>query len=171
MQLQRDIVEAFSLKSENMTSEGLRAFWTFDDEIKKKYKAGGLDRQHSPEQKLTALVQAYESFYHDDFRKQYLGHYFRHLYHIYKLIDTSETFSSKEKLQYAKIVRAQLSHLELKLLFLNCCSEDGKAFQQYVGRYELLEWFDDEEFDNYDTEFRTSSIIKETIASWRPSDA
>lgn len=171
MQMQRDIVKEFSLKSGDMSSDGLRAFWVFDDEIKKKYKAGGLDRSHSPQQKLSALIAAYESVYHEDYRKQYLGHYFRHLYHIYKLIEGSETFSAAEKLHYAKIVRAQLSHLELKLLFLNCCSADGAAFRRYVGLYNLLEWFDDEEFDNFDTEFKSSSVIKETIDGWRNESA
>lgn len=153
------------------TNSGLRAFWIFDKEIKTKYQKLKRKPDDTPEKRLQDLVTAYSKYYHAGYRKQYLGHYFRNLYHIFKLIDTSEVFSPDEKLKYAKIVRAQMSHLEQKLLYLNCKLPDGSAFQQYVGAYGILEWIDDKEFDNYDDAFSHSTVISDDIKSWNKSAA
>lgn len=149
------------------TNSGLRAFWIFDKEIKAKYQKLRRRPEDTPEKRLQDLVNAYSKYYHAGYRKQYLGHYFRNLYHIFKLIESSEVFSGEEKLKYAKIVRAQMSHLEQKLLYLNCKLSDGEAFRQYVAAYDILEWIDDKEFDNYDPSFSLSTVISEDIKSWK----
>jgi len=113
------------------------------------------------------LRKVYNDYYHGNFRKQYLGHYFRNLYLIFKTINESESFNKQEKLQYAKIVRAQMSHLELKLLYLNCQIEDGAPFKKYVECYEILEWITDADFSNYDHTFKKSDLIKNDIKSWK----
>jgi len=118
------------------------------------------------EARLILLQDTYEKYFHGNFRKQYLGHYFRNLYLIFKTIDESEAFNDKEKLQYAKIVRAQMSHLELKLLYLNCKILDGAPFKKYVARYQILEWISDSDFSNYDRDFKKSDVIKNDIKSW-----
>jgi hypothetical protein len=156
-------------------NSGLRSFWIFDKEIKTRYqrmrdyvKPGeGGPPERSPEQRLDLLRKAYDKYYHGSFRKQYLGHYFRNLYLIFKTIDESEAFSEKEKLQYAKIVRAQMSHLEMKLLYLNCQIVDGSSFKKYVARYKILEWINGADFSNYDRAFKKSDLIKVDIASWK----
>jgi hypothetical protein len=148
-------------------NSGLRAFWIFDKEIKTKYQRLKHRPDDTPAKRLQDLVSAYSKYYHAGYRKQYLGHYFRNLYHIFKLIDCSEVFSREEKLKYAKIVRAQMSHLEQKLLYLNCKLSDGEAFRQYVAAYGILEWIDDKEFDNYDLAFSRSTVISEDIKSWK----
>jgi hypothetical protein len=150
-------------------NSGLRAFWIFDKEIKIKYQKLKRKADDSAEKRLQDLITVYSKYYHAGYRKQYLGHYFRNLYHIFKLIHESEVFSDEEKLKYAKIVRAQMSHIEQKLLYLNCKLPDGKAFQKYVATYELLEWINDKEFDNYDTVFSKSSVIADDINSWQRS--
>ena len=66
------------------------------------------------------------------------GHYFRNLYHVFAFIDRSE-LSSAEKLQYAKIVRAQLSTAEVVLLFANALTEQGAAFEKFITKYALFE--------------------------------
>jgi hypothetical protein len=165
-------------QSENEYEEvnsGLRSFWIFDKEIKTRYQRmrdfkkpgepGPPER--TPEQRLEILRKAYDRYYHGNFRKQYLGHYFRNLYLIFKTIDESEAFSKKEKLQYAKIVRAQMSHLEMKLLYLNCQIMDGAPFKKYVARYKLLEWISGADFSNFDLAFKRSETIKADISSWK----
>ncbi len=156
-------------------NSGLRSFWIFDKEIKTRYqrlrdlvKNGEQGpRERTPEQRLKLLREAYDKYYHGNFRKQYLGHYFRNLYLIFKTINESEAFSQKEKLQYAKIVRAQMSHLELKLLYLNCQIEDGLHFKKYISHYEILEWISDADFSNYDRAFKKTNLIKNDIKSWK----
>lgn len=156
-------------------NSGLRSFWIFDKEIKTRYQRlrdlvkndeqGPHER--TPEQRLDLLREAYDKYYHGNFRKQYLGHYFRNLYLIFKTINESEAFSQKEKLQYAKIVRAQMSHLELKLLYLNCQIEDGSHFKKYIAHYGILEWISDTDFSNYDRAFKKTNLIKNDIKSWK----
>lgn len=156
-------------------NSGLRSFWIFDKEIKTRYqrmrdipRPGELGPpERTPEQRLDLLRKAYERYYHGNFRKQYLGHYFRNLYLIFKTIDESEAFSKKEKLQYAKIVRAQMSHIEMKLLYLNCKIKDGEPFKRYVARYKILEWISGADFSNYDRALKNSDLIKNDIDSWR----
>ncbi len=152
-------------------NSGIRAFWVFDREIMEMYKSRNLSVEDSSVNRLKVLVDVYCSYFHEVFKKQYLAHYFRNLYLIYKMLDDSDVFSDSEKLKYAKIVRAQMSHLELKLLYLNCKLGDGQAFQKYVGKFDLLEWIDDGDFDNYDSAFEVSSVIKADIMSWSTSQA
>ena len=46
-------------------------------------------------------------------------HYFRHLYRIFKYVDTTDLISDEERYEYACIVRSQLSDYELIMLFFN----------------------------------------------------
>lgn len=65
-----------------------------------------------------------------------LGHYFRSLYHIYRLIDTK---CPKDHEQYSRIVRAQLSNPELCLLAYNCTVGEGRTkFKKLVVQYSVL---------------------------------
>ena len=72
-----------------------------------------------------------------------LGHYFRHLYQVLKLIDQqpNELISEREKDGYASVLRAQLSTSELALLLLNCTDEmvDQGQFRNLLVRYRMLE--------------------------------
>ncbi len=58
-----------------------------------------------------------------------LGHYFRNLFHTFKLIDTSSFLTDSDKKNYSRIVRAQLSSYELYLLFFNSLSFFGKEWE------------------------------------------
>jgi hypothetical protein len=70
-----------------------------------------------------------------------LGHYFRNLYQILKLIDTDEALDDTGRQKYASVLRAQLSSDELALLMVNCADNtvDGGQFRAMVVRYRLLE--------------------------------
>lgn len=162
-------VSGIELQSNKFSATGQRAFWIFDSQIKKIYK-DLLGKKYpngaSLEEKKALLIEAYSLYFHSSYKKQYLGHYFRNLYLIFKTIYTSEVFSENEKIHFAKIVRAQLSHIEQKLLYLNCNIEAGSAFKQYVHEYDLLEWIGDKDFDNCDTAFCNSDVISKDIKSW-----
>lgn len=55
----------------------------------------------------------------------YFSHYFRNLYHILKYIDESQLISDKEKKDYSKFVRSQLSEVELVVIFYNSIAKIG----------------------------------------------
>ncbi|MDO8160437.1 hypothetical protein FKQ51_24595 [Bacillus toyonensis] len=89
--------------------------------------------------------EAYETLY-----KKYenaIGHYYRNLYRIVKLIQNN-TFDSKsqeldneEKRQYRGILRAQLSSFELLMLFYNISySKKGENFKKLIAG---INFFDD----------------------------
>ncbi|WP_239502874.1 putative phage abortive infection protein [Bacillus cereus] len=89
--------------------------------------------------------QAYENLYKK--HENLIGHYYRNLYRIVKLIQ-SHTFNSEsqerdneEKRKYRGILRAQLSSFELLMLFYNISySEKGKKFKELI---EGINFFDD----------------------------
>lgn len=65
-----------------------------------------------------------------------IGHYFRTLYNLVKLVDRSAV---EDKRFYTNIIRAQLSDQELGLLFYNCLSPLGnEKFKPMVEKYALL---------------------------------
>lgn len=78
--------------------------------------------------------KAYENIYKE--HEEQIGHYYRHLYRIIKFIQ-DEHFSNnskeneKEKKKYRGILRAQLSSMELLMLFYNVVySEKGEKFKE-----------------------------------------
>lgn len=81
---------------------------------------------------------------HTDF-----GHYFRNLYRMIKLVDTTSFFyedsvvSENEifqmKYRYISIIRSQLSDYELLWLFYNCISPNGREkFKPLIEKYSFL---------------------------------
>jgi hypothetical protein len=79
-----------------------------------------------------------------------LGHYYRHIFQTIKFIDTQDYLSNKEKKEYAKTLRAQLSNHELALFFYNSLSpmgstwrdnntfDDNKKSVSYMVKYEFI---------------------------------
>lgn len=66
-------------------------------------------------------------------------HYFRHLYRIYKYVDTSDLIANNERYDYACIIRSQLSDYELVMLFYNCLTANGRAkFKPLIERYAIF---------------------------------
>jgi len=81
-----------------------------------------------------------------------LGHYFRNLYQILKLIDNidKQILSIEEKRKYTSILRAQLSTYELALLSINCLENivDKGEFKNLLIRYSMLEHLPLEKIEN-----------------------
>lgn len=80
------------------------------------------------------LVLVYNRLYEE--RNDILGHYFRTLYHIVKLVHETDDIDRK---RYISIIRAQLSNSEQILLFYNCLHENGREkFKPLIETYSLL---------------------------------
>ena len=66
-------------------------------------------------------------------------HYFRHLYHIYKFVDTSDLIEDSERYDYACIIRSQLSDYELVMMFYNCLTTNGRdKFKPLIEKYAVF---------------------------------
>lgn len=66
-------------------------------------------------------------------------HYFRHLYHIYKFVDSSDLIEDSERYNYACIIRSQLSDYELVMMFYNCLTSNGRAkFKPLIEKYSVF---------------------------------
>lgn len=84
-------------------------------------------------------------------------HYFRHLYRIFKYVDTSDLILDDERYEYICIVRSQLSDYELVMLFYNCLSTNGKdKFKPLIERYSI--------FNNLRVELLAKNEHKEAYA-------
>jgi Putative phage abortive infection protein len=87
----------------------------------------------------TSMAEAYRRFYEDEHKKVEVAHYFRNLYHIFKLIATSPLLTDEQRSQYAKLVRAQLSTPETAMLFYNGLHPHGREFRKYIRTFTLLQ--------------------------------
>jgi hypothetical protein len=100
-------------------------------------------------------LQKNEDNYEEIFNKHYnifendLGHYFRTLYRIIKIVDeadffyekskTNETEIFKIKYMYVSILRSQVSDYELAWIFYNCLTEKGSGkFKDLIEKYSFL---------------------------------
>lgn len=121
LRLHHEIVLSISVKDPSGSNvyTGRDCFSYFYSELKDRYTYKQRDH-HGGEMDLIE-EKAYPMFWEKNQSK--LGHYFRHLYTIFKFINASEI---NNKRFYSNIVRAQLSDQELLVLFYNCLSKYGK---------------------------------------------
>lgn len=63
-----------------------------------------------------------------------LGHYYRHMYQMLKLVESASFLDEKEKYRYAKQLRAQLNDDEQVLLYYNSLSDIGKDWIVDLGQ-------------------------------------
>ncbi len=155
----------YSYKSVTISyKDGIDSFWDYRGMVEKGYKKY-LNEGESPEE---SLRKSYHFVYIEQQQRQYFGHYFRNLFHIFKFIDSSK-FDDNEKREYAEIVRAQLSYLELHFLFLNCLIKEGEDFKHYVIKFELLKELSEFEFNPCADENERIEPIpcQEIIAKWK----
>ena len=83
--------------------------------------------------------------------QNYLSVYFRNMYNAIKLIDNCKLINAEEKMDYVKILRAQLSNAELYILFFNLISRFGKKWidNDYVSKYQLIQNLPSKYCDGY----------------------
>jgi hypothetical protein len=108
------------------------------------------------EQKLNRV---YQKAFHQ--YKAVLGHYFRNLFHIVRIVDENKLLNDNEKKDYIKILRSQLSQYELVLLSYNGIMPFGVKFYPLINKYELLKNIDFELWTptNYHIKIVTPSIL------------
>jgi len=63
-----------------------------------------------------------------------LGHYYRHMFQMLKLVENTSFLDEKEKYGYAKQLRAQLNDDEQVLLYYNSLSDIGKDWIVELGQ-------------------------------------
>lgn len=72
----------------------------------------------------------------------YLGHYYRHLFQTVKFVASKKFLTDTQKLNYLRILRAQLSNYEQIMLFYNWLSEYGSAWQDdtnnFLTQYKMI---------------------------------
>jgi hypothetical protein len=87
------------------------------------------------ENRVDKAIYIFDNFY--TLNRENASVYFRLLYRIFQLIDTSQ-IEEKKKAEYAKIMRCQLSEDELFLLRYNAMTINGKKMQLLINKYNLL---------------------------------
>ena len=140
LRLQNEIREAMTFKErvhgaepftaqQKVLREGIYCFEKYYYALKSSYRVAPEN-----ESEIEKLDHAYNEFF-----KRYqsqLGHYFRNLYNIVKIVHKS---TMKDKTSYTNILRAQLSTYEHILLFYNCLSRRGvEKFKPFINDYALL---------------------------------
>jgi uncharacterized membrane protein len=129
LRLHNEIVNAIDLvASDGRTTKGRDCFRVFLARLEKELRINAADQRYDN------FVAHYEVFYIE--HQHELGHYFRLLYNIVKLVDRTEDIDRRF---YTNLVRAQLSSAELMLLFYNGISTWGcDKFKPFLERYALL---------------------------------
>lgn len=123
-----------------ITTTGRDCFKVFEARFKKIFYDQRFHQKDGPPlPQVHAHIQgAYNDFFSED--QANLGHYFRSLYQIVKLVDQSEM---DDKKTYTNLIRAQLSSYELTLLFYYGLSLlGGEKFLPLIEKYTLLKHLD-----------------------------
>jgi hypothetical protein len=95
---------------------------------------------------IKTVARAYNKVF--DKYVQFLGHYFRSLYHVYRLIEDK---CPGDKSHYARIVRAQLSNSELCLLCYNCIVGEGRfKMKKLAAEHAMFHNLHRERLDKYE---------------------
>lgn len=67
------------------------------------------------------------------------NHYFRNLYQLYKLVDTSELITDNKRYDYVQIISNLLSEYELVMLFYYClATNDQEDFKSLIEKYSIF---------------------------------
>lgn len=111
---------------------------------------------------MDTLIRHYEQG-HRQYR-EYLDPYFRLLFHIFTFISRSG-LPDEEEIVYANIARAQLTNYELRLLFYNGMTGEGKdGFKPLVERYGILKHLENQDLaafskEDQKNEYRRSAFM------------
>ena len=113
----------------NYTFRGHHAFRAILDELHEHLSIDDFDS-------FLVVIKAYDSLY--DKWQDVLGHYFRLLYHLFRII-YERCPREENKYYYGQLVRAHLSTPELILLSYNCiCGEGRHKFIDYLQEFSIL---------------------------------
>lgn len=120
LQTQREILSSLGKKHFKYRETNISGSYSVDYSGELKY-----------DKALEMLKRRYQPSPHVDISSDM--HYFRHLYHIIKLVHNS-TFNETQQREYIDIIQAQMSNEELFVMFYNVV---------FYGNKEYLLWLDD----------------------------
>lgn len=108
-------------------------FKKLNDEIKR-----NISYKQSEREGYLATKKAYEKLF-VMYRNQF-AHYFRTLYRLVEIVTSCRipTLDDRAKMKYIKIIRSQLSDLELLLIHYNCMSDYAGKSKDLFYKYNLL---------------------------------
>lgn len=93
-------------------------------------------RKHDDDKSKVNIIEMYYLLFDRD--QSDLSHYFRHLYHIIKFVNSSNLTFEEQK-SYTNFVRAQLSSYELVMLYYNGLSKYGEEkFKPLIEKFSVL---------------------------------
>jgi hypothetical protein len=145
------------------TVSGRDCFKSFYEGYKNEYSKGVADKHKTG-------IYEYKEIINESYKKYYrrhqsdLGHYFRNLYHIFKLINKANINGKSE---YASLVRAQLSSHELLMLFYNSLSDQGEKFKPLIEEFHILKGMPEDDLinENHKNLYAYSAFNKTEINS------
>ena len=103
--------------------------------IEKEKLQNTFESQDTLSKNRRSAIKMYEDFYVE--YQEITSAYFRTLFRLYSLIDKS-LISEKDKAEYSKILRAQLSNSELFFIRYNAMTEQGKNSGYFINKYNYL---------------------------------
>ena len=132
LQLYNQIIESMDIEISGRQVTGRDCFGFLRGQLHKMYvEESQRFAEATPEEKFDSLYILFYAKYQSE-----IGHYFRIVYNIVKFVDNSD---SDDKKFYTNLLRAQLSSMELILLFYNCLSYLGnEKFKPLIEKYALL---------------------------------
>lgn len=92
-------------------------------------------KEECPTIERKIAVEYYKSFY--SMYQDFTPPYFRVLYRMFNLITEAEIEES-QRVQYAKLLRAQFTSTEVIFMRYNAMTQLGKNFRNYINEYNLL---------------------------------
>lgn len=98
--------------------------------LKRAFDFSSLDEKSSKEEVGEKFLKFYFGSRYD------LGHYFRFLYNIFRFLAEANI---EDKTLYTRLIRAQLSNVELEILYYNALSTEGNNLIQYMQKFKLMD--------------------------------
>ena len=151
LELHHQIVNGILYKSSSNNLYQGRQFFTFKyNELKQRYgdyylRLCGLStkKEITEEEFDSDCVQSVLSDVFPDIEQQ-IGHYYNNIHQTLRLLDKS-ILNDDDKMDFAKLLAAQLSSDELHLSFYYCIyKKKDKDFRDLVHRYKILDVMDNE---------------------------
>lgn len=122
------------VKTLHIDSLGLSIGKAFFEEKRKKFYEEFVFHENYTKNRRSAKIK-YIEFYAST--KEQTANYFRTIYRIFRYIGNSN-IPEKDKMDYAKIVRAQLSESELFFIYYNSFTEYGTKFRKLINDFDIL---------------------------------
>lgn len=123
-------IDSYSINVDGNKLTGRNAF----EKIVESFLTKAFENGNDYNRRNYAAVEEYVDFYAKE--RTLLSVHMRLLYLIMSVISNS-FLEEEEKVNYAKLVRGQMSDAEMIIVRYNCCSEYGRKMRDYCNTYNL----------------------------------